>query len=280
VRCAQRYEAERTARTARVQNTARLWGDMWHLLGQALSRRFGYGARIRGGTSGGGCSLTPPRRSGGLEIRRRTIHEPNKADQASDGDGTDAPASSAELRFPTGSLVLVAGLPGAGKSTLLERLYGLRGDETLPAPVGDARVIDSRQARNWWGRYLGPVPPRARVPLVHTTHIWRIARAVLQGHDVVAHTRGTWPHILPGFAWLARRRGAQVHLILIDVPPKLARTGQYERGRVLTAATFRRHCRRWQPVIERARGGEYPPAATVIVLDRAAADLLKAIRFE
>ncbi|MFC5825839.1 FAD-dependent oxidoreductase [Nonomuraea insulae] len=28
-----RYEAERTARTARVQDTARLWGDMWHVDG-------------------------------------------------------------------------------------------------------------------------------------------------------------------------------------------------------------------------------------------------------
>ncbi|MGP4104974.1 3-hydroxybenzoate 6-hydroxylase, partial [Nonomuraea sp. KM90] len=27
------YEAERTVRTARVQDTARIWGDMWHLDG-------------------------------------------------------------------------------------------------------------------------------------------------------------------------------------------------------------------------------------------------------
>jgi energy-coupling factor transporter ATP-binding protein EcfA2 len=241
--------------------------------------------RIRAGTFGCGHSLISASPIRGPEIRRHTIHKPNKAEQASDGDGAvqdgaPGPPSSTELRFPTGSLVLVAGLPGAGKSTLLERLYGLRGDETLPVPAGDVRVIDSRQSRNWWGQYLGPVPPRARVPLVHSTHIWRIARAVLQGHDVVAHTRGTWPHILPGFAWLAGRRGARVHLVLIDVAPGTARAGQYERGRVLTAVAFRRHCRRWRPVIEQARRGAYPPAATVTVLDRAAADLLKAIRFE
>ncbi len=41
------------------------------------------------------------------------------------------------LRYPAGSLVLVAGLPGAGKSTLLNRLYGLNGEET--APVHAAR---------------------------------------------------------------------------------------------------------------------------------------------
>ncbi|MEU6040160.1 ATP-binding protein [Actinomadura sp. NPDC047616] len=176
--------------------------------------------------------------------------------------------------------MLVAGLPGAGKSTLLDRLYGLRGNETQPVPAGDARVIDSRQARNWWGRYLGPLPQRARVPLVHTTHVWRIARAVVEGHDVVAHTRGTWPHLLHGFAWLARRRGGDVHMILLDVDPVTARAGQFQRGRVLTETTYRRHCRRWHPLIERARSGAYPRAASVTVLDRSAADLLKAIHFE
>jgi hypothetical protein len=176
--------------------------------------------------------------------------------------------------------VLVAGLPGAGKSTLLERLYGLRGDETLPVPAGRTRVIDSRQARNWWGRYLGPLPPRARVPLIYTTHVWRIARAVLEGRDVVAHTRGTWPRLLHAFAWLARRRGGDVHMILLDVDPVTARAGQFRRGRVLTEATYRRHCRRWRPLVERARTGTHPHAASVTVLDRSAADLLKAIRFD
>jgi len=219
----------------------------------------------------------------GAGIRRASIHQRDEGNRARTGGGGDAAGAGAprgELRYPAGSLVLVVGLPGAGKSTLLDRLYGLRGDETLPVAVGGTRVIDSRQARNWWGRYLGPLPPRARLPLVYTTHIWRIARAVLEGHDVVAHTRGTWPHILPGFAWLARRRGGDVHLIALDVDPATARAGQFRRGRVLTEATFRRHCRRWRPLIERARTGACPPAASVTVLDRDAADLLKAIRFE
>ncbi|MFF3437451.1 AAA family ATPase [Streptosporangium sp. NPDC002721] len=194
---------------------------------------------------------------------------------------TPAGRSSVEdLRYPAGSLVLLAGLPGAGKSTLLDRLYGLRGDEREPVRAGEARVIDSRQSRNWWARYLGPVPPRARIPLVHTTHVVRIARALLKGHAVVAHTRGTWPHILYGFAWLARRVGSEVHLILLDVEPRLAREGQLSRGRVVTSATFARHCRRWRVIIDRARRGTFPPAASVTILDRPAADLLRAIRFD
>jgi predicted kinase len=185
-----------------------------------------------------------------------------------------------ELRYPAGSLVLLAGLPGAGKSTLLARLYILSGDETEPVTASDALVIDSYQARNWWARFLGPVPSRARTPLVHATHVVRIARAVLRGHSVVGHTRGTWPHIVYGFAWLARSRGAEIHLILLDIPPRTARAGQHSRGRAVTAANFARHCRRWRVLISRARTGDLPPATSVTVLDRGASDRLRKIRFD
>jgi energy-coupling factor transporter ATP-binding protein EcfA2 len=187
---------------------------------------------------------------------------------------------TASLHYPAGSLVLLAGLPGAGKSMLLARLYRVRGDETGPVVAGDVRVIDSRQSRNWWTRYLGPVPPRLRTPLVHATHVLRIVLAVLRGHSVLAHTRGTWPHVLYGFAWLARRRGAGMHLILLDVPPPVARAGQHARGRTVTAATFARHRRRWRVLVARARTGGLPPADSVTVLDRPAADALRGIRFD
>ncbi|HEX2314428.1 MAG TPA: ATP-binding protein, partial [Thermomonospora sp.] len=121
------------------------------------------------------------------------------------------------MRFPARSLVLLAGLPGAGKSTLLDRLYGMSGAELWPVPDGDVRVIDSRQARNWWKRRLGPLPPRAQIPLIYLTHVWRIARMLAGGHAVVAHTRGTWPHLLYMFAWLAHRTGTSLHLVLLDV---------------------------------------------------------------
>lgn len=176
--------------------------------------------------------------------------------------------------------MLVAGLPGAGKSTLLDRLYEICGDETAPVRAGDVRVIDSRQARNWWARFLGPVPPRLRIPLIYLTHVWRIARAVLRGHPVVAHTRGTWKFLMYGFVWLGHRVGAGVHVILLDVPPPVARDGQYTRGRVLTDTTFARHVRHWRQMVERARTGSLPPAASVTVLDRRAADLLAGIRFD
>ncbi|MFI0356445.1 AAA family ATPase [Actinomadura sp. 9N407] len=187
--------------------------------------------------------------------------------------------AGAELRFPAGSLVLVAGLPGAGKSTLLERLYRLGGEETAPVAIDGGFVIDSRQARNRWSHRLRLVPARARVPLVNATHVWWIARAVRRGEGVVAHTRGTWPHILRMFSWLAARHGGQVHLVLIDVDPRTALEGQRARGRVVATMTFARHCRRWHPLLERARDGAVPPAATVTLLSRTEVDALTAIRF-
>ncbi|WP_119730724.1 AAA family ATPase [Thermomonospora amylolytica] len=183
------------------------------------------------------------------------------------------------LRFPGRSLVLVAGLPGAGKSTLLARLYGMRGDESEPVRAGRVHVIDSRQARNWWARRLRPLPPRAQIPFIYTTHVLRIVRALTAGHPVVAHTRGTWAHLLYGLAWLARRHDTSLHLVLIDVPPEIARAGQVARGRVLTTVAFARHCRRWDRLVARARAGAVPPADTVTVLDRAAADRLPGIDF-
>jgi hypothetical protein len=176
---------------------------------------------------------------------------------------------------------MVAGLPGAGKSTLLTRLFSLAGDETHPVAVGDVRVIDSVQARNWWRRYLGLLPPRLLTPLVHATHVWRISRELFAGKCVVAHTRGTWAHLSYGLAWLARRRGTELHQLMLDVDPQTARAGQFSRGRVVTTQTFARHCRRWRTLVDQAeRTGELRPAASVVVLDRAAADLLKGIWFD
>ncbi|TNY37338.1 ATP-binding protein [Thermomonospora catenispora] len=189
------------------------------------------------------------------------------------------PAGS-RLRFPARSLVLVAGLPGAGKSTLLARLYGMRGDESRPVRSGRVHVIDSRQARNRWARRLRPLPPRARIPLIYTTHLLWIVRALATGDPVVAHTRGTWTLLLHGLARLARRHGASLHLVLLDVPPEVARAGQVARGRVLTTAAFARHRRRWNRLMARARAGATSPADTVTVLDRAAADALAGIDFD
>lgn len=183
------------------------------------------------------------------------------------------------MDYPPGSLVLITGLPGAGKTTLLDRLYGLRGDESEPVLVGEALVIDSRQSRARLATWLPRLPRKGRTLLVHVTHVSRIARAVMSGRSVVAHSRASWPHLLYGFAWLARASGGGLYVIMLDVEPETAVAGQIQRGRVVSDVTFARHTRRWQALVAQARGGSLPPAVGVTVLDRQAANQLENIVF-
>ncbi|MEU6710618.1 ATP-binding protein [Nonomuraea sp. NPDC046802] len=184
------------------------------------------------------------------------------------------------LRYPPKSLVIVTGLPGAGKTTLLERLYGLHGGETLPVTAGTVVVIDTAQSRrHWYGRLTwAPYPLRRAV--VFATHLRRIRQALARGHSVVAHNRGCGPYVLKGFAWLARRRGASLHLLLLDTPPREALAGQQARGRVVQPRTFARHERRWNTLITQVTGGDPAPASGAYVVSRAQADLLEAIVFD
>ncbi|MEV0163511.1 AAA family ATPase [Nonomuraea fuscirosea] len=184
------------------------------------------------------------------------------------------------LRFPPGSLVILTGLPGAGKTTLLRRLYGLHGAESVPLMAGTVAVIDSTQSKRHWHGRLAWAPNPLRRAVVFVTHVGRIRRALLAGHSVVAHNRGCGAYVLRGFAWLARRHGADFHLLLLDAPPEAALAGQRERGRVVAPRTFARHQRSWELLMTRVRGGDPAPAAGVRVVDRTQAALLRAIVFE
>ncbi|MGW4791291.1 AAA family ATPase [Nonomuraea sp. NPDC004297] len=184
------------------------------------------------------------------------------------------------MRYPNGSLVILTGLPGAGKTTLLRRLYGLDGAESLPVRSGTAVVIDSEQSRRHWHGRLTWMPYPVRRAVVFVTHLTRIRQALTEGRSVLAHNRGCGPYVLRGFAWLARRHGADLHLLLLDAPPEAALAGQRDRGRVVAPRTFARHQRRWDTLLTRVRAGDPAPAAGARVVDRAQARLLKAIVFD
>ena len=173
------------------------------------------------------------------------------------------PASQApveDLNYPAGSLVLLAGLPGAGKSTLLDQLCRITrrraragahrrgvGDRLTPVPqlVGALSRPDPP---------AGPHPDRARHPCVGGSP----ARCSA-GHSVVAHTRGTWPHILyrlrlagpPG-----RQRGPPDHARRGAADRRARGSGPPRPGR--HRRHLHRHCRRWRVLIGRARGGALP----------------------
>ncbi|MFC7587662.1 AAA family ATPase [Nonomuraea antimicrobica] len=187
----------------------------------------------------------------------------------------------ARLTYPSGSLVILTGPPGAGKSTLLRRLYGMHGAESLPVPTGGTSVvIDSSQSRRHWGGRLGWAPYPVRRTVVFVTHMTRIRRALAQGKSVIAHNRGCGRYTLRAFAWLARRYGADFHLLLLDAPADEALAGQRARGRVVPPRTFARHQHRWNGLLTRVKGGDPAPAATAHIMDRAQAGLLEAIEFD
>ncbi|TYB61024.1 ATP-binding protein [Nonomuraea sp. PA05] len=186
----------------------------------------------------------------------------------------------ARLRYPPGALVILTGLPGAGKTTLLRRLYGMDGAESLPINSGTAVVIDSAQSRRHWNGRLTWAPYPVRRAVVFVTHLTRIRQALTQGHSVLAHNRGCAPYVLRGFAWLARRHGADFHLLLLDAPAEEALAGQRARGRVVAARTFARHQRRWDSLLTRVKGGDPAPAAGARIVNRAEAGLLEAIVFD
>ncbi|MUL41018.1 ATP-binding protein [Streptomonospora sp. PA3] len=188
------------------------------------------------------------------------------------------------LRYPAGTLLLVGGIPGAGKSTLLNRLFGLDGTETRPVQTpGGVRVIDSQQARNRLGRRLRALPYPVWRWVTHLLHYVRILRALHAGSlPAAVHITATHRSVMRLLGWYSRRRGVEVHLMLIDVDPQEAMRSQIERGRRLGPRSHRRHVRRWRRVLaDCASGAEavVPGARSLLLLERAAAPEIVEIRF-
>lgn len=193
-----------------------------------------------------------------------------------------SPRPLTELTYPAGALLIVAGIPGAGKSTLLRRLF-----PTCPPLVLDPEHIHARY-RAWFGI---KVPYRLYRPFVHLEHYLRLACTMRVQDSVVAHETGTrrWMR-----RWIVRRasnHGRPVHLILLDVDLEVARQGQRQRGRQVPARSVRRHWRawqrlrseldtRWRPHRAGGLGGLWDEGyRSVVVLDRATAEQLQAVRF-
>lgn len=176
------------------------------------------------------------------------------------------------LAFPARSLVVIGGLPGAGKTTLLARLG------TVPGAV----VLDSADTTRRWRRLR--LPYRMLRPLVHLEHHARIVLAVFSAtrDGVVVHETATRVGSRRWLLGLARLAGRPAHLLLLDVDPVTARAGQLSRGRLVPAASQRRHAARWRMLRgDAARGvlaGE--EWTSVRLLGRDDADALRAVSVE
>ncbi|KOX17846.1 MULTISPECIES: AAA family ATPase [unclassified Streptomyces] len=172
------------------------------------------------------------------------------------------------LTFAAGDLVVVSGLPGSGKSTLMRRTAGGRG-------------VDSQDARERWDARMPRLLPYAVYrPLVRIAHYAGLRRALRSGASVVVHDCGTQSWVRGWLAREARRRGSDLHLVLLDVTPDTARAGQDARGRGVSAYAFARHRRAVGRLLRAAGTGRLPHGcASATLLDRDAADTLREITF-
>lgn len=207
----------------------------------------------------------------------RTVFRPGRGERTVDLRGAGTPAGgAAELRFPAGDLVVVSGLPGSGKSTLMHRVV-----PPLDTGGGAVHRIDSQDVRERWGRgRLRRLPYGLYRPLVRAAHYLTLGRTLRSGDSVVVHDCGTLAWVRRWVARSARRGRRGLHLVLLDVPPEVARSGQEARGRGVSAYAFARHRRAVGRLIATAESAGPPPGfGSVVLLDRRAASALETVDF-
>jgi predicted kinase len=172
------------------------------------------------------------------------------------------------LLFGPRDLVVITGLPGSGKSTLMSRtVRGVR--------------IDSQDTRDRWAARMPRFLPYALYrPLVRLAHYAGLRRTLRAGEGAVVHDCGTQAWVRGWLGREARRRGGTLPLLLLDVPPDAALAGQRERGRGVSRYAFLRHRTAAARLIRAVERGDLPEGVgSAVLLDRAAADVLRSIAF-
>ncbi|MFE1172622.1 AAA family ATPase [Streptomyces sp. NPDC058773] len=206
----------------------------------------------------------------------RAVVRPGRGATVVDLRGGERPAGAAELRFPAGDLVVVSGLPGSGKSTLMHRV--------VPPLDGRGAVvhrIDSQDVRERWERgRLRRLPYGLYRPLVRAAHYLALGRALRSGDSVVVHDCGTLAWVRRWIARTALRGGRGAHLVLLDVPPGVALSGQESRGRGVSGYAFARHRRAVGRLVGAAEEARLPKGfRSAVLLDRRTTSALETLAF-
>jgi hypothetical protein len=147
--------------------------------------------------------------------------------------------------------------------------------------VTAAPVADSQDAREHWEQRLPAFLPYPLYrPLVRASHFLGLRRTLRAGASVVVHDCGSLAWVRRWLAREARRRGREIHLVLLDVTPEMALAGQASRGRGVSYRAFARHRRAVGRLVRAATSGHLPDGcATAHLLDRGAAGALTSIGF-
>jgi predicted kinase len=219
-----------------------------------------------------------PRAPAGLPRprRARSVLRPGHGAAAMDLRGTQDDSPAAELRFPAGDLVIVSGLPGSGKSTLMHRVV-----PPLDGRGAPVHRIDSQDVRvRWESGRLRRLPYALYRPLVRAAHYLGLRRALRSGDSVVVHDCGTLAWVRRWVARSAGRSGRGLHLVLLDVPPQVALSGQESRGRGVSGYAFARHRGAVGRLVRDAEAARLPRGfASAVLLDRASASALETVGF-
>ncbi len=185
---------------------------------------------------------------------------------------TTGSADSFVAPRPGPDLILVGGVPGAGKSTAIRHATADLTVRSLDPEQLQSRIRDLLPTE---------VPYRTYRSLVHVGHTLRVFWHLLRGPEsasrLIVHDPGTRLRRRRLFVTLARARGWRTTLLFIDVDQAAARSGQWERGRVLGASAFDRHWLSWERLRPRLTGtegsGPDDPDMILVDRDRAAATL-------
>ncbi|MGW8551948.1 AAA family ATPase [Streptomyces tubercidicus] len=224
-----------------------------------------------------GAALTgPPATTSRTGRRPRSVIRPGRRAAVVDLRGERRPPGPTELRFPAGDLVVVSGLPGSGKSTLMHRLV-----PSLDGRGGAVHRIDSQDMRERWERgRLRRLPYGLYRPLVRAAHYLALGRALRSGDSVVVHDCGTLAWVRRWIARSALRGGRGAHLVLLDVAPEVALSGQESRGRGVSGYAFARHRGAVGRLVGDAESARLPEGfCSAVLLDRRAAGALETATF-
>ncbi|WSK39524.1 AAA family ATPase [Streptomyces tubercidicus] len=224
----------------------------------------------------GAAPTAPPATTSRTGRRPRSVIRPGRRAAVVDLRGERRPPGPTELRFPAGDLVVVSGLPGSGKSTLMHRLV-----PSLDGRGGAVHRIDSQDVRERWehGR-LRRLPYGLYRPLVRAAHYLALGRALRSGDSVVVHDCGTLAWVRRWIARSALRGGRGAHLVLLDVAPEVALSGQESRGRGVSGYAFARHRGAVGRLVGDAESARLPEGfCSAVLLDRRAAGALETVTF-